>query len=46
MVACLEWTLAHLMDQPDVQDKLRREIDGKMINAGSFELQGHLIKVP
>jgi cytochrome P450 len=24
--ACLEWTLAHLIDQPEVQDKLRREI--------------------
>jgi hypothetical protein len=34
VVACLEWTLAHLVDQPDVQDKLRREIDGKMINCG------------
>jgi cytochrome P450 len=21
VVACLEWTLAHLVDQPDVQDK-------------------------
>ncbi|KAM0882721.1 hypothetical protein ACQ4PT_032095 [Festuca glaucescens] len=24
--ACLEWTLAHLIDQPEVQDKLRLEI--------------------
>ncbi|KAF7020043.1 hypothetical protein CFC21_033168 [Triticum aestivum] len=27
-VACVEWTLAHLVDRPEVQDKLRREIDG------------------
>jgi cytochrome P450 len=26
VVACIEWTLAHLVDQPDVQSKLRREI--------------------
>ncbi|CAM0908265.1 unnamed protein product [Alopecurus aequalis] len=26
-VACLEWTLAHLVMQPEVQKKLRREID-------------------
>lgn len=24
--ACVEWTLAHLVDQPEVQSKLRREI--------------------
>jgi cytochrome P450 len=28
-VACLEWTLAHLVAQPDIQKKLRREVDGK-----------------
>ncbi|XP_047095026.1 cytochrome P450 89A2-like [Lolium rigidum] len=33
VVACLEWTLAHLVDQPDIMDKLRREIDGET-NAG------------
>jgi cytochrome P450 len=27
VVACVEWTLAHLVDQPEVQSKLRREID-------------------
>ncbi|MBC2899428.1 hypothetical protein CFC21_112268 [Triticum aestivum] len=26
---CVEWTLAHLIDQPEVQDKLRCEIDGE-----------------
>ena len=26
-VACLEWILAHLVTQPDVQNKLRREVD-------------------
>ncbi|VAI92541.1 unnamed protein product [Triticum turgidum subsp. durum] len=26
--ACVEWTLAHLIDRLEVQDKLRREIDG------------------
>lgn len=35
VVASLEWTLAHLVDQPDVQDKLRREIiDGQTSNGG------------
>ncbi|CAM0908332.1 unnamed protein product [Alopecurus aequalis] len=27
-VACLEWTLAHLVAQPEVQERLRREVDG------------------
>uniref|UniRef100_A0ACD5V103 Uncharacterized protein n=1 Tax=Avena sativa TaxID=4498 RepID=A0ACD5V103_AVESA len=27
VVACLEWTLAHLVAQPDVQEKLRREVE-------------------
>ncbi|PVH34742.1 hypothetical protein PAHAL_7G021000 [Panicum hallii] len=27
-VACIEWTLAHLVTQPEVQKKLRREIAG------------------
>ena len=35
VVASLEWTLAHLVDQPDVQDMLRREIiDGETSNGG------------
>lgn len=28
VTVCLEWTLAHLVAQPDVQEKLRREVDG------------------
>lgn len=29
LVVCLEWTLAHLVVQPEVQKKLRREVDGE-----------------
>jgi cytochrome P450 len=29
VAACVEWVLAHLANQPDVQSKLRREIDGE-----------------
>ncbi|XP_037432799.1 cytochrome P450 89A2-like [Triticum dicoccoides] len=34
VVACVEWALAHLIDQPEVQSKpykLRREIDGEAV---------------
>nr|XP_045088593.1 cytochrome P450 77A3-like [Aegilops tauschii subsp. strangulata] len=33
---CIEWTLAHLIDQPEVQDKLRREIDGEANASGGI----------
>uniref|UniRef100_A0ACD5WS84 Uncharacterized protein n=1 Tax=Avena sativa TaxID=4498 RepID=A0ACD5WS84_AVESA len=29
VAACLEWTLAHLVSQPEAQEKLRREVDGE-----------------
>uniref|UniRef100_A0ACD6A4V7 Uncharacterized protein n=1 Tax=Avena sativa TaxID=4498 RepID=A0ACD6A4V7_AVESA len=29
VVACVEWTLAHLVNEPDVQTKLRREVDNE-----------------
>uniref|UniRef100_A0ACD5UV89 Uncharacterized protein n=1 Tax=Avena sativa TaxID=4498 RepID=A0ACD5UV89_AVESA len=32
LVACVEWTLAHLIGTPEVQSKLRREIDGHTID--------------
>ncbi|KAI5004412.1 hypothetical protein ZWY2020_031655 [Hordeum vulgare] len=31
LVVCLEWTLAHLIVQPEVQKKLRREVDGEAV---------------
>ncbi|VAH39876.1 unnamed protein product [Triticum turgidum subsp. durum] len=40
VVTCAEWALAHLIDQPEVQDKLRREINddadagGKSLRTG------------
>jgi cytochrome P450 len=34
VAACLEWTLAHLVSQPEAQEKLRRELDGEA-SAGS-----------
>nr|XP_051210874.1 cytochrome P450 89A2-like [Lolium perenne] len=29
VVACVEWTLAHLVAQPEVQKRLQREVDGE-----------------
>jgi cytochrome P450 len=29
VVACVEWTLAHLVTRPEVQNRLRREVDGE-----------------
>ncbi|GJN21339.1 hypothetical protein PR202_gb08807 [Eleusine coracana subsp. coracana] len=34
VVAALEWTLANLVTQPDVQSRLRREVDGEEASCG------------
>ncbi|XP_047071309.1 cytochrome P450 89A2-like [Lolium rigidum] len=41
IAACVEWTLAHLIDQPEIQARLRREIDdetthGAMLSSKSL----------
>ena len=38
MVSCLEWTLAHLVAQPEVQEKLRREVDGGEADSSQQQL--------
>jgi cytochrome P450 len=38
VVACLEWTLAHLVAQPEAQEKLRREIDDEVVSPKRSQL--------
>lgn len=42
--ACLEWTLAHLIDQPEVQDKLRREINAEADGGGMLSISSKSIR--
>ncbi|CAM0884831.1 unnamed protein product [Alopecurus aequalis] len=39
IVACIEWTLANLVIQPEVQRKLRREVDEAVAEAGGGEAE-------
>uniref|UniRef100_A0ACD5ZXF8 Uncharacterized protein n=1 Tax=Avena sativa TaxID=4498 RepID=A0ACD5ZXF8_AVESA len=48
LAVCLEWTLAHLVAQPDVQEKLRREVDdgdrSQLILRGTPYLQAVILE--